>query len=118
VARPVEDLPIRQPDGRPAVDRSIQISFEVRIPPGRRIVKHPAIEFDHEPFAVLGIAIADADGRRRTLLSDGSGQPVRSFDANKIAMLKDRAGTVGDVDENRSQPSATTHAPARIQSFE
>lgn len=61
LTRPVEDLPIGQPEGRTAVNRGIQVPFEIRVSPGRRIMKHPAVELDDEPFSVLGVAIADAE---------------------------------------------------------
>lgn len=98
--RPVEDLPVGEPDSGTAIGGGVEIPFEIRIAPGRRIMVHAAVELDDEPFAVLGIAVADADGGLGPLLSRGLGQTMRTLDANEIAVLKDRAGAIGDIDQH------------------
>lgn len=102
LTRPVKDLPVGEPDCRTAVDGSIEIAFEIGITPNRGIVMGLAVELDDELVAVLGIAVADTDGRRGPLLPRGPRQTVRSLDANEIAVLKNRAGAVGDVDQHRA----------------
>jgi len=40
---------------------------------------------------------------------------MRALDANEIAVLENRAGAIGDVEQHRSQPSATAQTPPRIK---
>lgn len=62
LTRPVEDLPVGEPDCRTAVYGCVEIPLEIGIPAGRRIVVHPTVKLDDELFAILGIAIADTEG--------------------------------------------------------
>lgn len=77
LTRPVEDLPVGEPDSGTAIGGGVEIPFEIRIAPGRRIMVHAAVELDDEPFAVLGIAVAHVERRRGGQRhSEACGQPA------------------------------------------
>jgi len=70
---PVEYLLIAESDRPPAVDRGIQIAFDVVVPGGRRVVEQPAIELYHQPLPVLDVAVSNTGRRRRPVLTTASG---------------------------------------------
>ena len=109
LTRSLEHLLVGKSNRRLAMDRRIEVAFEILVPRGHRVVMHAAIEFDDESVAVLGVAVTHAHGGRRADLPCGTRQAMRPLHSIEVTVLQDRAGALGDVDENGSQPPTTTN---------
>lgn len=75
LTRPVEYLLVAEPYCRSAVDCGIQITLEIVVPGGCRIVKQSAVELYDQPPPIFDVAIPHARRRRRPGLSSATGRP-------------------------------------------
>src|SRR5690606_4532845 len=101
----VEHLAVGQPDGAQTAEGGIQVAIEVTVPRSGVVVVSPSVEFDDQPV-VRRVPVDATDGPVTGRLTGPPWQAVSTFHALDVAVLERRMDALGEVAEDRGEPSA------------